>query len=131
MSTIGTVPVTKVVVEIPVQSIERAKDFYESVFGLKPSWYMEGVGFCELFLPGERTTLGLVAGDGSTRAARPADRLWFEVGPADLEALRKHFQDKGVEATEIVDKPGEVSFFSIEDTEGNKISIGGDARVQR
>ena len=130
MSKIGTVPVTKVVVEIAVQSIERAKDFYEDAFGLKQSWYMEGVGFCELFLPGERTTLGLVTGHGSAPAARQAARLWFEVGPADLEALRKHFQEKGIDATEIVDKPGEVSFFSIEDTEGNKISIGGDARMQ-
>jgi len=129
MSKIGAVSVKKVVVEIPVQNTERAKGFYEDVFDLKESWYMEGSDFCELFLPGDRTTLGLVAARGDARAVRREAQLWFEVGPADLQVLREHFQDRGIEATEIVDQPGEVSYFRIEDSEGNSISIGGDPRV--
>jgi predicted enzyme related to lactoylglutathione lyase len=48
----------------------------------------------------------------------------------DLEGAKDYLAGKGVETTEIVDVPGMVSYFSLEDSEGNKLQIVSDPRIE-
>ena len=108
--------------QLRVDDLERAKGFYEDVFGLKVSWYMSPeAGWCELELPGGSSRLGLNAG-GSGGV------LTFEV--EDLEAEKSYLEGKGLETTKITDVPDMVSYFNTEDSEGNKIQIVSEPRVK-
>jgi predicted enzyme related to lactoylglutathione lyase len=107
--------------QLKVEDLERAKRFYEEVFGLEVSWYMSPeVGWCELNLPGEGSRLGLNAG-GSGGV------LTFDV--EDLEAAKAYLEGKGLEMSEITDNPDMVSYFNTKDSEGNAIQIVSDPRV--
>ncbi|UCD45485.1 MAG: VOC family protein [Candidatus Bathyarchaeota archaeon] len=107
--------------QLKADDLERAKDFYEKVFGLDVTFYESPeVGWCELQLPGGSPRLGLNAGgSGGT--------LTFDV--EDLEATRAYFEGKGLEVSEITDIPDMVSYFNVKDTEGNLIQIVSDPRV--
>lgn len=108
--------------QLGVEDLERAKGFYEDVFGLGVSWYVSPeVGWCELELPGEGSRLGLNAG-GSGGV------LTFDV--EDLEAAKAYLEGKGLETGEITDIPDMVSYFNTADPEGNKIQIVSDPRVK-
>ncbi len=107
--------------QLKVDDLERAKRFYEKVFGLNVSWYLNpDVGWCELELPGEGSRLGLnTGGSGGV--------LTFDV--EDLEGTKAYFEGKGLETSEIFDNPDMVSYFNLEDSEGNSIQIVSDPRV--
>jgi predicted enzyme related to lactoylglutathione lyase len=110
--------------QLPVIELERAKHFYENVFGLEVIWYMNpDIGWCELKLPGRATKLGLnssVRDDGGI--------LTIEV--ENLMMTRKHLIEKGVEVTNISDVPNMVSYFSTFDSEGNRLQIVSDPTVK-
>jgi predicted enzyme related to lactoylglutathione lyase len=48
----------------------------------------------------------------------------------DLEGAKTYLEGKGVETTGIVDNPGMVSYFGFVDSEGNKLQIVSDPRVE-
>jgi len=108
--------------QLRVDDLERAKNFYEEVFGLEVSWYVSpDAGWCELHLPGGSPRLGLNAGgEGGV--------LTFEV--TDLEATKVYLEGKGLEATEVTDVPDMVSYFNTVDSEGNKLQIVSEPRVK-
>lgn len=107
--------------QLKVDDLERAKNFYEEVFGLDVTFYMSPeVGWCELQLPGGSPRLGLNSGgSGGT--------LTFDV--EDLEVTKGYLEGKGLETTEVTDVPDMVSYFNVKDTEGNLIQIVSDPRV--
>ncbi len=115
--------------QLRAKDLERAKKFYQDVFNLEVSWYMSPeVGWCELRLPGSGSRLGLNAlGEGEV-----ADPNWgkLTMEVEDLEAAKSYLEGKGVETTEIVDNPGMVSYFGLEDSEGNKLQIVSDPRIE-
>jgi predicted enzyme related to lactoylglutathione lyase len=47
----------------------------------------------------------------------------------DLEATKEYLEGKGIETTEIVDIPDMVSYFNIEDSEGNRLQFVSDPRI--
>ena len=108
--------------QLSVDDLERAKNFYEDVYGLEVSWYTSPEdGWCELYLPGEGSRLGLnLGGDAGV--------LTFEVG--DLEAAKSYLEGRGLEAGEITDVPDMVSYFNTADSEGNRIQIVSEPRVK-
>jgi predicted enzyme related to lactoylglutathione lyase len=109
--------------QLKVDDLERAKKFYEEVFGLDVTWYLSPeVGWCELQLPGGAPRLGLNSGETSGGV------LTFEV--EDLEGSKKYFESKNIETTPIVDNPDMVSYFNLNDSEGNRIQIVSDPRVK-
>ena len=108
--------------QLTVEDFERAKRFYEDIFGLKVLWDMSPeAGWCELELPGGGSRLGLNAG-GSGGV------LTFEV--EDLEATKSYLEGRGLETAEISDVPDMVSYFNTKDSEGNKIQIVSEPRVK-
>jgi predicted enzyme related to lactoylglutathione lyase len=115
--------------QLRAKDLERAKKFYEDVFNLEVVWYMSPeAGWCELKLPGSGSRLGLNAlGEGEV-----VDPNWgkLTLDVEDLEAAKSYLAGKGVETTEIVDVPGMVSYFGFEDSEGNKLQIVSDPRVE-
>ena len=115
--------------QLRAKDLERAKKFYEDVFNLEVAWYMSPeAGWCELNLPGTGSRLGLNSlGEGEV-----ADPNWgkLTMEVEDLEAAKAYLAGKGVETTEIVDNPGMVSYFGLEDSEGNKLQIVSDPRVE-
>jgi predicted enzyme related to lactoylglutathione lyase len=107
--------------QLRVEDLERAKRFYEEVFGLNVSWYLNPeVGWCELELPGEGSRLGLNSGG-------PGGVLTFDVD--DLEGTKAYLEGKGLETSDIVDNPDMVSYFNTVDSEGNPLQIVSDPRV--
>lgn len=116
------IPYRTVYFQLSVEDLERAKRFYEEVFGLDVAWYMSPeAGWCELQLPGGDSRLGLNAGGkGGT--------LTFDV--EDLEATKAYLEGKGLETGEIVDVPDMVSYFNTRDTEGNLLQIVSEPRVK-
>ncbi len=116
------IPYRTVYFQLSVEDLERAKRFYEEVFGLDVVWYMSPeAGWCELQLPGGASRLGLNAGGkGGT--------LTFDV--EDLEATKVYLEGKGLETGEIVDVPDMVSYFNTRDTEGNLLQIVSEPRVK-
>ncbi len=116
------IPYRTVYFQLSVEDLERAKMFYEEVFGLDVVWYMSPeAGWCELQLPGGASKLGLNAGGkGGT--------LTFDV--EDLEATKAYLEGKGLETGEIVDVPDMVSYFNTRDTEGNRVQIVSEPRVK-
>jgi predicted enzyme related to lactoylglutathione lyase len=115
--------------QLRAEDLERAKKFYEDIFNLEVVWYMSPeAGWCELKLPGTGSWLGLNAlGEGEV-----ADPNWgkLTMEVEDLEAAKAYLKGKGVETTDIVDVPRMVSYFGIEDSEGNKLQIVSDPRVE-
>jgi predicted enzyme related to lactoylglutathione lyase len=115
--------------QLRAKDLERAKKFYEDVFNLEVVWYMSPeAGWCEFKLPGSGSRLGLNAlGEGEV-----VDPNWgkLTLDVEDLEAAKSYLAGKGVETTEIVDVPGMVSYFGFEDSEGNKLQIVSDPRVE-
>ncbi|MCG3216334.1 MAG: VOC family protein [Candidatus Heimdallarchaeota archaeon] len=114
--------------QVSVMDLERAKNFYEDVFGFEISWYESPeVGWCEFHLPGSNANLGLNASRKDEHKAADFSVLTLDV--EDLEGTKKYLDSKGVETTEISDNPNYISFFNMKDSEGNRIQIVGDPRI--
>ena len=114
--------------QLKVEDIERAKKFYEEIFDFKVEWYMTPEeGWCELNLPGGDPRLGLnTIGEGDI--APDSGTLTIQV--ENLEETKQFLEEKGVTTTEIRDIPNMVSLFDIFDSEGNRIQIVANPRIE-
>ena len=110
-----------------VSDIERAKTFYNEIFGLEVKF--DGgaeVGWTELELPtGARLGLNLRK-DG--KVVPGSGTLTLQVH--DLEQTKSYLESKALEVSEITDLPDMVSFMNTNDSEGNQIQIISDPRVK-
>ncbi|MHA2060224.1 MAG: VOC family protein [Candidatus Ranarchaeia archaeon] len=111
-----------------IKNYDRAVKFYQDVFGFEKLWDQgEKVGWCEFALPVEGAKLGLnLLEKGEIK--RGSGTLVFDV--ADLMLTKKYLESKGVKTTDIVDVPDMVSFFHMDDSEGNPIQFVADPRVK-
>ncbi|MFX0032140.1 MAG: VOC family protein [Candidatus Hodarchaeota archaeon] len=115
--------------QLKVEDIERAKKFYEEVFNFDVSWYMSPeVGWCEFDLPGGTPRLGLNT-IGEDDKVTP-DSGTFTIAVGNLEETKKYLEDKGIVTTEITDIPNMVSYFNMTDSEGNRVQIVSEPRIQ-
>ena len=111
-----------------VKDFSRAKRFYEEVLGFEKTWDGgEEVGWAEFDLPITGAKLGLNLKEEG-ELDRGSGTLTLVVD--DLDVTKKYLHSKGVDATEIVDIPDMVSYFNIEDSEGNPIQVVSDPRVK-
>jgi predicted enzyme related to lactoylglutathione lyase len=107
--------------QLQVNDLDRAKVFYEEIFGLDVTWYLSPeVGWSELQLPGGAPRLGLNSSPDSGGV------LTFDVD--DLVGSKRYFESKKIETTDIVDVPDMVSYFNLFDSEGNRLQIVSDPR---
>ena len=108
--------------QLGVDDLDRAKEFYEKIFGLDVTFYISPeVGWSELQLPGGAPRLGLNTSPDSGGV------LTFEV--EDLEGTKGYLESRDIETTEIIDVPDMVSYFNISDSEGNRVQIVSDPRI--
>ena len=110
-----------------VTDYERSKKFYGEVLGFEKGW--DGgaeVGWVEFLLPVTGARLGLNI-DSEAKITQGSGVLTLNM--VDLAKTKNYFDKKGVETTDIVDLPDMVSYFNIEDPDGNRIQIIADPRV--
>lgn len=114
---------------VMVKDLERAKQFYEDTFGFKVAWY-EGpeIGWCEFHLPTTTSRLGLNASGKDKEFGENNGVLSLDV--ENLEETKEYLDSKGIKTSEIVDNPNYVSFFNLEDSEGNRIQIVAEPRIR-
>ena len=110
-----------------VKDFDRAKKFYEEVMGLEKVW--DGgseVGWAEFELPLKGARLGLNVQEGEIKKGSGV----LTINVDDIAKTRAYFEAKGLSPTDIVDIPNMVSYFNIQDTEGNPIQIVTDPRIK-
>ena len=110
-----------------IKDFDRAKKFYEEIMGFEKVW--DGgteAGWAEFALPVEGARLGLNLQEGEIKKGSGT----LTINVEDLDKTREYFNSKELSPTDIVDIPDMVSYFNIEDTEGNPIQVVADPRVK-
>ena len=121
------IKIDKMYFKLKVVDMERAKKFYEEVFGFKIEWYEDPeVGWCEFNLPGGDPRLGLNLIEEGDIAP---DSGVFTIQVLNLEETKEYLEEKGIKTTDIVDIPNMVSFFDMTDSEGNRVQIVANPRI--
>ena len=121
------IKVDKMYFQLKVVDLERAKKFYEDIFGFKIEWYEDPeAGWCEFNLPGGNPRLGLNLIEEGDIAP---DSGVFTIQVLNLEETKEYLEDNGIKTTDIVDIPNMVSFFDITDSEGNHVQIVANPRL--
>jgi len=114
--------------QIKVKDLDRAKKFYEDLFGFKNIWYMSPeVGWTEFELPGDSPHLGLNAVLEGEEYEE--DSGTFTIQVKNLEETKNFLEEQDVDTTEITDIPDLVSYFNIMDPEGNRVQIVSEPRI--
>jgi predicted enzyme related to lactoylglutathione lyase len=118
----------RMIFQLKVRDIERAKKFYEEIFGFKNIWY-DGpeVGWTEFDLPGDSPHLGLNSVEGGEEFEM--DSGVFTIQVKNLVETKKFLEKNGIETSEITDIPDMVSYFNMTDPEGNRVQIVSDPRI--
>ena len=110
--------------EIPVTDLDRAKEFYEAVFGFKLEVHEMGPLKMAWFpmKPNEPQATGsLVKADGY-KPSHSGTLVYFSVN--DIEVTLKKADDSGGKTLKAKYPIGEHGFVGIlEDTEGNRVAI--------
>ena len=110
-----------------VKDFDRAKKFYEEIMGLEKVW--DGgaeVGWAEFELPVKGARLGINLQEGEIKKGSGL----LTINVEDIAKTREYFEGKNLTPSDIVDIPDMVSYFNIEDTEGNPIQIVADPRIK-
>ena len=107
---------------LTVADIERAKEFYARVFGMRVVWQPDGDN---LYLSSGCDSLALHRGNAGDRAAQSLDHLGFVVATvAEAEAGYAWAQHNGIEIAHPLrqHRDGSVSFY-LRDPDGNLIQV--------
>jgi catechol 2,3-dioxygenase-like lactoylglutathione lyase family enzyme len=118
---VGTMPFRFEVTTLPVADVDRAKAFY-----LKLGWRLDidfhplpGVRGVQFTPPGSPASIQF--GSGGAKLAGPLQNLYLIVD--DIEAARDELIGRGVEVGEIQDVGGGVLYASLEDPDGNSLTL--------
>ena len=118
----------RMIFQIKVRDVERAKKFYEEIFGFENIWYESPeIGWTEFNLPGDSPHLGLNSVEEGEEFEMDSGVLTIQV--KNLEETKKFLKRNGIETTEIIDIPDMVSYFNMTDPEGNRVQIVSDPRI--
>ena len=122
------IKIEKMYFQLKVKDIERAKKFYEDIFDFKVEWYQDPeVGWCEFNLPGGNPRLGL---NTTEEGEFGPDSGTLTIQVENLEETKEFLKKKGIKTTEIRDIPNMVSYFDTTDSEGNRIQIVANPRIE-
>lgn len=107
----------------------KMKDFYQNVLefpiaGEAPPEF----GWCDLYLPVPGARIGLFKTDKTLANDNAAPSL--NVPVKDLEQSHKLLKEKGINVSDIIDVPTQISMFDFRDPEGNRISFVGTPRIK-
>ena len=118
----------RMIFQIKVRDLDRAKKFYEEIFGFTNIWY-EGpeVGWTEFDLPGDSPHLGLNPVEEGEEFEM--DSGVFTIQVKNLAETKKYLEENKIETSEIRDIPNMVSYFNMTDPEGNRVQIVSDPRI--
>jgi len=112
-------------VPIPVTDVDRAKAFYAEGLGfvvdvdVRPA---DGVRVVQLTPPGSACSIGLGTGLAAY-GAPPGSVRALHLVVADIEQARAELVDRGVDVGAVVDVGGGVLYASIEDPDGNSLTL--------
>jgi predicted enzyme related to lactoylglutathione lyase len=111
-----------------VTDFGRARKFYGDVLGFKTTCDMgDDVGWIEYALPVKGAKIGLnLLTEGKVKHG--STKLTLDV--TDIEKMKDYLSSKGVRTDEITDVPNMVSYFNINDPDGNPIQIAAEPRVK-
>lgn len=118
----------RMIFQLKVRDLDRAKKFYEEIFGFTNIWY-EGpeVGWTEFDLPGDSPHLGLNPVEEGEEFEM--DSGVFTIQVKNLEETKEFLDKNEIETSEIRDIPNMVSYFNMTDPEGNRVQIVSDPRI--
>lgn len=119
MSSEDRFPVVKTYFQIQVKDLERAKSWYENIFQLDTLLFASEVGWGEMQLHGGDPKLGLNL--SNTPMKTNCGKLMFEV--ENIIIAKEYMERKEIKTTQINTIPNMVSYFEIQDSEGNTIQI--------
>lgn len=116
-------------VEIPAQKLNRAKDFYQSIFGIELMDMEFPNGLKMSMFPVEETGVGgaLCEHEGFYKPSHDGSLVYLNANP-DLQAVLDRVEQSGgkilQQKTNISDDYGFMAIF--EDSEGNRIALHSD-----
>ena len=118
----------RMIFQLKVRDLDRAKKFYEEIFGFINVWY-EGpeMGWTEFDLPGESPHLGLNPVEEGEEFEM--DSGVFTIQVKNLVETKKYLEENEIETSEIRDIPNMISYFNMTDPEGNRVQIVSDPRI--
>lgn len=110
--------------EIPVKDMNRAKSFYEQVFGIELSLNQMGpiqMAWFPMVQDSAGATGTLVRGEGYT-PSHNGTLIYFSV--ADIDAALKKINEQGGKTLGPRTSIGEYGFYALfEDSEGNRVAL--------
>jgi predicted enzyme related to lactoylglutathione lyase len=112
-------------VPVPVTDVDRALAFYAGQLGfavdvdVRPA---DGVRVVQLTPPGSACSIGLGTGLGVYEAP-PGSIRGLHLVVADIAAARAELVDRGVDVGAVTDVGGGVLYASIEDPDGNTLTL--------
>jgi predicted enzyme related to lactoylglutathione lyase len=112
-------------VPVPVTDVDRAKTFYAEQLGfvvdvdVRPA---DGVRVVQLTPPGSACSIGLGTGLGAYEAT-PGSIRGLHLVVDDIEAARAELVGRGVDVGAVTDVGGGVLYASIEDPDGNALTL--------
>jgi predicted enzyme related to lactoylglutathione lyase len=112
-------------VPVPVTDVDRALAFYAGQLGfavdvdVRPA---DGVRVVQLTPPGSACSIGLGTGL-PVYEAPPGSIRGLHLVVADIAAARAELVDRGVDVGEVTDVGGGVLYASIEDPDGNTLTL--------
>jgi catechol 2,3-dioxygenase-like lactoylglutathione lyase family enzyme len=107
---------------LKVSDVERARKFYERVFGMKVVWQPDPEN---VYLSSGCDNLALHRGDGGDESAQRLDHLGFVIGTiADVESAWTWAQAEHLDVVKPLKhhRDGSVSFY-IRDPDGNVVQV--------
>jgi predicted enzyme related to lactoylglutathione lyase len=112
-------------VPIPVTDVDRAKAFYSEQLGfvvdvdVRP---VEGVRVVQLTPPGSGCSIGLGTGL-PVYEAPPGSVRGLHLVVADIQRARAELVERGVDVGAVTDVGGGVRYASLEDPDGNTLTL--------
>lgn len=118
---------------LTVTDLARSTQWYQSVLGLDLVAEIEGEGFSRMRLcaPNSGTTLSLTAhnqrvGENFDERGPGMDHVAFQVGPGDVDTLKRRFEELGVEHSEVKASAGGGAMITFRDPDYIQLEIFGD-----
>jgi predicted enzyme related to lactoylglutathione lyase len=111
-------------VPIPVSDVDRAKAFYEQLgflvdVDVRPA---DGVRVVQLTPPGSACSIGMGTGLPVYQAP-PGSIRGLHLVVADIEQARADLVGRGVDVGDVMDVGGGVRYASLEDPDGNTLTL--------